>query len=35
MLQDFPTQKDAPQNHKIKTLASTYNHIRKTKLVTN
>ena len=29
MLQDFHIQKDAPQNHILKTLASSYNHMKK------
>ena len=33
ILQDFPNQRDIPQNHTIKTLASSYNHMKKTKLV--
>ena len=32
MLQDFPIQKDAPQNHILKTLASSYNHMKKKKV---
>ena len=33
ILQDFPNQRDIPQNHTIETLASSNNHMKKTKLV--